>query len=748
MKLFEFLSYLRSLDINVFVEGEILRCNAPEGIITPELRAEISQKKAEIVSFLKAANRNSSFTPTPIVPMGRDGNLPLSFAQQRLWFLDQLVPNNPFYNVPAALRLTGSLNFSALQQTFNEIVRRHEALRTTLALVSGQPVQRIAAAFHLPINVVDLRNLPKESRQTEANRLTAQEAQRSFNLSNDLLLRVTLLQLDDAEYLLMLNMHHIVSDGWSIGVLIQELGALYTAFAREKPSPLPALSIQYADFAKWQREWLQGEVLETQLAYWRQQLNGISMLNLPADRPRPAIQSYRGKRQFLQLPKQLSEALETLSQREGVTLFMTMLAAFKTLLYHYAQQEDIVVGSPIANRNRSEIEALIGFFVNSLVLRTDLSVNPTFRELLNRVKEVALGAYAHQDLPFEKLVEELHPDRALNQNPLFQVAFALQNAPGNQLELPELTLSPQQLDVGTARFDLEFHLWERSPNSSGSNQSPSNKLWVDSSEGISGMVIYSADLFDEATITRLIGHFQTLLESIVTNPEQRIANLQYLSAQERYHLLVECNNTQADYPQDLCIHQLFEMQADRTPEAVALVFGEERVTYQQLNLRSNQLARYLQKNGVGAEVLVGLCCGRSLDLIVGMLGILKAGGAYLILDPSYPAERSSFILKDAQVSVLLTRQGINSPSYSESPLKTTEGGQVSSRLQPTSAMSQGIYSLVDDGEVQNLETQSVLLTRQGINFLSNSESRLKTTEGGQVSSRLQPTSAMSQGIYS
>ncbi|MEG4104999.1 amino acid adenylation domain-containing protein [Microcoleus sp. S13_C5] len=656
VELVEFLSYLRSLDINIFIEGYRLRCNAPEGIITPELRAEISQRKTEIISFLKAANRTSSITPTPIVPMGRDGNLPLSFAQQRLWFLDQLVPNNPFYNVPAALRLTGSLNFAALQQTFNEIVRRHEALRTTLAVVSGQAVQRIAAAFHLAINVVDLRNLPKESRHTEANRLTTEEAQRSFNLSHDLLLRVTLLQLDDAEYLLMLNMHHIVSDGWSIGVLIQELGALYTAFASEKPSPLPALSIQYADFAKWQREWLQGEVLETQLAYWRRQLNGISMLNLPADRPRPAIQSYRGKRQFLQLPKQLSEALETLSQREGVTLFMTMLAAFKTLLYHYAQQEDIVVGSPIANRNRSEIEALIGFFVNSLVLRTDLSGNPTFRELLNRVKEVALGAYAHQDLSFEKLVEELHPDRALNQNPLFQVAFALQNAPGNRLELPELTLSPQQLDVGTARFDLEFHLWERSPDSSGSNQSPSNKLWVDSSLGISGMVIYSADLFDEATITRLIGHFQTLLESIVTNPEQRIANLQYLSAQERDHLLVECNNTQADYPQDLCIHQLFEMQADRTPDAVALVFGEERVTYRELNIRSNQLARYLQKIGVGAEVLVGLCCGRSLDLIVGMLSILKAGGAYLILDSSYPAERSSFMVKDAQLSVVLTQQ--------------------------------------------------------------------------------------------
>ncbi|MEG3861820.1 amino acid adenylation domain-containing protein [Microcoleus sp. herbarium12] len=712
MNTVEFISYLRSLDINIFVEESRLRCNAPEGIITPELRAEISQRKAEIISFLQAAN----FTPAPIVPVARNGNLPLSFAQQRLWFLDQLVPNNPFYNVPAALRLTGALNFPALQQTFNEIVRRHEALRTNLAVVAGESVQEIAEVFHLPIYVFDLRNLPEESRQAEANRLAAKEAERSFNLSTDLLLRVTLLRLDDAEYLLMLNMHHIVSDGWSIGVLIQELGAIYTAFVSGKPSPLPELSVQYADFAKWQREWLQGDVLETQLAYWRQQLNGISMLNLPADRPRPAVQSYRGKRLLLQLPKPLSEALEMLSQRQGVTLFMTVLAAFQTLLYHYAQQEDIVVGSPIANRNRSEIEALIGFFVNSLVLRTDLSGNPTFLELLNRVKEVALGAYAHQDLPFEKLVEELHPDRALNQNPLFQVAFALQNAPANPLELPELTLSPQQLDVQTARFDLEFHLWERSPNSSGSSESRSNKLWVDTNEGISGMVIYSADLFDEATICRMIRHFQTLLESIVGNPDERIAYLQYLSEQERDRLLVECNKTAANYPQNLCVHQLFELHAKQMPDAVALVFGDERVTYRELNLRSNQLARYLQKIGVGAEVLVGLGCGRSIELIVGMLAVLKAGGAYLILDPNYPVARSHLMIEDAQVSVLLTRQGINSPSYSESRLKTTETAEVSSRLQPTSATS--------------------------------SQSLLKTTETPEVSSRLQPTSAMSQGIYS
>ena len=571
------------------------------------------------------------------------------------------MPNNPFYNVPAAVRMTGAIDLAALQQSFNEIVRRHEALRTTFAAVNGQPVQKIAAAVNVPIALLDLRILPPAEREIEAERLITEEAQRPFNLSAGPLLRVTLLQLGESEYLLMLNMHHIVSDGWSIGVLIRELGALYPAFSSQKPSPLHPLSIQYADFARWQRDRLQGDVLETQLSYWRQQLDGISMLSLQTDRPRPAVQSYRGKRLFLQLPKELSEALEAFSQREGVTLFMTMLAAFQTLLFRYSQQSDITVGTPIANRNRSEIESLIGFFVNSLVLRTDLSGNPTFRELLNRVKEVALGAYAHQDVPFEKLVEELHPDRALNQNPLFQVVFALQNAPADKLELPGLTLRPQQLDAGTARFDLEFHLWERSPD---------NKLWVDCADGISGFVIYSADLFDEATIVRMLGHFETLLSSIVANPDMPIAYLEILTESERELLLVEWNKTQVDYPQNLCVHQLFKIQSERTPDAVALVFGEEQISYRELNIRSNKLARYLQKIGVGAEVLVGICVERSIDTIIGMLGILKAGGAYLPLDPTYPRDRLNLMLEDASVPVVLAHQGFqlqaNSKSFSES----------------------------------------------------------------------------------
>lgn len=647
MKTVEFLSYLRSLDIQVFVDGEKFRCNAPEGTLTAELRAEIQQRKAEIIEFLEATNRTNSHTSTPLVPVSRSENLPLSFAQQRLWFLDQLIPNNPFYNVPVALHLTGSLNLAALEQTFNEIVRRHEALRTTFVVVEGQPVQVINPTLKISLPVIDLRQLAQAEREIQARQLTTQEAQHFFNLSTDLLLRVKLLQLDETEHILLLNMHHIVSDGWSIGVLIQEIAALYTAFASNQPSPLPELTIQYADFAYWQRQWLQRKVLEKQLGYWRKQLDGISMLYLPTDRPRLAVQTYQGARQPLQLSKNLSEALLALGQQEGVTLFITLLAAFQILLYRYTQQEDIAIGSPIANRNRSEIEGLIGFFVNSLVLRTDLSGNPTFRELLNRVKEKALGAYAHQDLPFEKLVEELHPERNLNQNPLFQVVFALQNAPMSTLELPGLTLSPLPFDTETTRFDLEFHLWEPKVQ---------NGLWVDSSEGISGFVIYSTDLFDKATITRMLGHFQTLLEGLVANPEERIVSLPLLSKPELHQLLVEWNNTQAYYPQDKCIHQLFESIAQQNPDAVALVFGDKKLSYKELNIRSNKLAHYLKKLGVEAEVLVGLCVERSFDMVIGMLGILKAGGAYVPLDPSYPSERLNFMLEDAQVSVLLTHE--------------------------------------------------------------------------------------------
>ncbi|MBE9185299.1 amino acid adenylation domain-containing protein [Microcoleus sp. LEGE 07076] len=578
---------------------------------------------------------------------------PASFAQQRLWFLNQLAPGNPFYNVSTALRLTGSLNFIALEQTFNEIVQRHETLRTTFTLLEGELVQVIAPILTVPLPTIDLQNLSPAQQETAALQLATDAAQCPFDLAAGPLFKVTLLQLGETEHILLLNLHHIVADGWSIGVLIRELGTLYTAFVKNereaklsrRESHLPELPVQYADFAEWQHQYLQGEVLATQLAYWRQQLNGITTLNLPTDRQRPAVPSYRGAKHLITLSPVLSEQLKSLSQQESATLFMTLLAAFQTLLYRYTGQVDIAVGTPIANRNKSEIEALIGFFVNSLVLRTDLSGNPTFRELLHRVKNVAVAAYAHQDLPFEKLVEELQPDRELSRNPLFQLSFSLQNTPVAALELPGITLRAipygiatlHDFDSGTAKLDLECNLWEDAGS-------------------IQGQIVYTTDLFDRATIARMAEHFQTLLKAIVANPQQRLSDLTLLTAPEYQQLLIDWNDTHRDHPQNQCFHQLFEERVELAPNAVAAVFENQQLTYRQLNSRANQLARYLQQLGAKPEVLIGLCLERSLEAIVGLLGIIKAGAAYLPLDPTYPQERLNFILKDAVVPILVTQQ--------------------------------------------------------------------------------------------
>ena len=574
----------------------------------------------------------------PILPRTSNENLPLSFAQQRLWFLDQLIPDAPIYNIPLAYRVTGELNVGALEQSLSEIVRRHEALRTTFTAVDGQPIQVIAPEINLTLPVVDLREIAEAERKEEVQRLAIQEAQQPFDLTQGPLLRVKLLRLDEAEHFLLLTMHHIVSDGWSLGVLMRELGVLYEGFSTGKPASLPELPIQYADFALWQRECLSGEVLESNLAYWKQQLGGeLPVLELPTDRPRPPVQTYRGARQSFELSKDLTDELNALSRREGVTLFMTLLAAFKVLLYRYTGQEDVIVGSPIANRNWAEIEGLIGFFGNTLVLRSDLSGTPSFRELLGRVREMALGAYAHQYLPFERLVEELQPERDLSFNPLFQVMFALQNAPMPDWEFSGLALSPLEVDSQTAKFDLGLSLTE-------------------TEQGLVGSFGYNTDLFDEATIARMVGHWRTLLEGVVADPNKQIWELPILTEAERHQLLVEWNATEADYPKDKCIHQLFEEQVERTPDNVAVVFEDQQLTYRELNVRANQLAHYLQKLGVGPEVLVGICVERSLEMIVGLLGILKSGGGYVPLDPNYPKSRVAFMLEDSQAPVLLTQE--------------------------------------------------------------------------------------------
>lgn len=599
--------------------------------------ANLSVEKRELlVQRLRHKKENAS--RTKIASQSRDSNIfPLSFAQQRLWFLEQLEPGNPFYNQPAAVRLTGALNLAVLEQSFNEIIHRHEVLRTTFSTVEGQPVQVIAPTLALKLPVVDLQKLPDTDREKEVLRLATKEAQVPFNLVEGSLLRCTLLRLDEAEYVLLFTMHHIISDGWSKGILIREIATLYEAFSTGELSPLTELAIQYADFAAWQRKWLQGDVLQSQISYWKKQLEGApSVLELPTDHPRSAVQTFQGASYSFELSVELSQALKKLSQQQGATLFMTLLAAFQTLLWRYTGQEDIVVGSPIANRNRVEIEGLIGFFVNTLVLRTNLASNPTFGELLTRVREVALGAYAHQDLPFEKLVDELQPQRSLSYTPLFQVMFTLQNAPMSALELPGLSLSLLASESGSTKFDLTL-------------------LMTETAQGLVGSLEYNTNLFESSTISRMAEHLQTLVSGIVANPQQCLSELPMLTQAEKA-LLVKWNDTSLEYPQHQCIHQLFEAQVERTPDTVAVVFDDQQLTYYELNARANQLAHYLQKLGVRPEVLVGICVERSLEMVIGLLGILKAGGAYVPLDPSYPHERLAFMLENSQLKVLLTQQ--------------------------------------------------------------------------------------------
>jgi amino acid adenylation domain-containing protein len=598
--------------------------------------AALSQEERELFELL--LRKQGVDVSSLILPVERASQpLPLSFAQEQLWFLDQLHGGSPAYIVPLALRLAGSLNKTTLEQSLNEILRRHEALRTTFPAVDGRPVQVISQAATLTLEVVDLSRLPHAEREAQLRRLAIEEGRRLFDLVRGPLFRASLLRLADDEHALFLTTHHIVSDALSMVVLIQELAALCAAYATGKPSPLSPLFVQYADFAHWQRRWLQGDVLDSHLSYWRRKLGGDPpVLQLPTDRPRPAVQTFHGARRFLTLSRSLSEALRHLSRQEGVTLFMTLLAGFKTLLARYTGQDDILVGSPATNRNRTGIEGLIGFLVNVLVMRTDLSGDPSFRQLLSRVRDVALEAYAHQDMPFEKLVEELQPARDLSYNPLYQVMFTFVNAPLPHISLPGVTVTPLQVHNGTAKFDLLLELWDRP-------------------EGLSGALEYNTDLFDDTTIDRMTGHFQTLLESVVGRPEQSIWNLPILTPKERQQLLVDWNQTQRNFPQ-ASIHELFEAQAALTPEATALVFEKQRLTYAELDRRSDQVAHYLSALGVGLETVVGICVERSLEMVVGLLGILKTGAAYLPLDPSYPKARLAFMLDDSRVPVLLTQR--------------------------------------------------------------------------------------------
>ncbi|HEX6719581.1 MAG TPA: amino acid adenylation domain-containing protein [Pyrinomonadaceae bacterium] len=563
--------------------------------------------------------------------------VPLSFAQERLWFLAQLEPENPSYNVPVALRLSGDLNVQALEKSINAIVARHETLRTTFALVDGEPFQFVSGNGTTTLEFVDLTSSPGVQVDIESQRLMSTIAERPFDLTQDHPLRASLIKLAPDDHLLVLTMHHIVSDAWSLNILIQELSRFYEAFTTHSEPRLSELPIQYRHYSEWQRDWLKNGYLQEQVDYWVSRLKGAAKLNLPTDHPRPVIHSYRGAHLSFKLSSNLTRKLNELSKAEGVTLFMTLLAAFKVLLFRYTGERDIVVGAPIAGRNRVETENLIGFFVNSLALRTDLSRNPTFRQLLGRVRKVAFDAYAHQDLPFEKLVEELNPARDISQTPIFQVMFGLQNTPRATAHLPSLTVKRVAVDSRTAKFDLTL-------------------LMSETADGLSGWFEYSADLFDQSTIERLKQHFENLLTSITLNPDGRITNLPFITAHEQQKTLIDWNATKTRFPRQSCIHDLFEEQALRRPDAVAVIFNDRKTTYAELNRKANKLANYLRKQGVGPDVIVGLAVERSVEMMVGLLAILKAGGAYIPLDPSYPHERLLFMIKQADVKLILTQK--------------------------------------------------------------------------------------------
>ncbi|HEU5380543.1 MAG TPA: amino acid adenylation domain-containing protein [Ktedonobacteraceae bacterium] len=560
---------------------------------------------------------------------------PLSFAQQRLWFLDRWEPDSASYNIPLAVELRGQFRMRALTSSIQEIVRRHEILRTVFATVDGHPSQKVLRTLRLPLPMIDLRTCSFEERKTAIKRLALEDAMLPFDLGRGPLLRMQLLRLEEQKHILLVNVHHIIFDGWSTHIFLQELKTLYQVFSQGGASPLPELPIQYADYAVWQRQWLQGKVLEDQLAYWKKQLQRLTPLELPLDYPRPAAQTFRGNSQTFTLPGELTAALKNLSSHEGVTLFMTLLAAFQVLLARYSGQEEVTVGSPIAGRARPETEGLIGFFVNTLVLRGDLSGDPSFRDLLGRVREMCVGAYAHQDLPFEKLVEELQPERDRSRNPLFQVMFTLQNTPESREEKARIALHNVDFEQGTAKFDLVVILAE-------------------TGQGMIGDMNYNIDLFEAETIGRMAQHYHRILEAVVTNPDQRLSILPLLTLAERRKFLVELNATERTYSQEGYLHQLIEAQVEKKPDAIAVTCGDQQVTYEELNTRANQLGRQFIEHGVGAEVLVALFGERGIPYLGAMFAIFKAGGVYLPLDPLHPAKRLAQMVAQSGCRLICT----------------------------------------------------------------------------------------------
>lgn len=606
--------------------------------MSPSKLADLSQLSVAELRELRRAKSQSTgkMRLAPLQAMTRPEHIPLSFAQERLWFLDQLGLAETAYNLPAAIRMKGALDVAALTMSLEELVRRHESLRTRFELIDGKGVQRIDEPASFIVAIMDLSGLPEQVRTAEIERLMDEASTQTFDLATGPLFRARLIKRGPEDHSLFVIMHHIVSDGWSLSVMMHELSALYPAFALGQPSPLPEPEFQYGDFALWQRNWLQGDALERQLGYWRSALWGApASIDLPTDRRRPKVASFRGAMTPFAVSRDVTDALNEVAKREGATLFMVLLAAFQTILSRWSGQDDIVIGSPIAGRTLRQTEGLVGFFVNTLALRINSAGNPTFADLIRRVRDFTLNAYAHQDLPLEKVVAELALERDLGRQPLFQTMLVLQNAPGAALHLGELELSMEEIEHRGAKFDLTLSIAE-TPG------------------GLRGSLEYAVDLFDAATIDRFAGHLAAIIGQIATDPAIHVDDIQLVAPAEHRDLMVAGGVQTSDSHEGLCIHQLFAAQSARTPDAIAVEYEGGTLTYRELDRRANQLAHHLQALDVGPEIIIGLCVERSLEMVVGVLGILKAGGAYLPLDPSYPTERLTYMVENAQVPVLVT----------------------------------------------------------------------------------------------
>ncbi len=714
MNVSEFIEHLLSLDIRLSVEEDKLRVNAPKGALTAELRDQIVPRKGEIIAYLKANGSKPRLeNGKKIVPVSRQQPLPLSYSQLRLWFLDQLEPGSVAYTIPTVLKFEGTLDVPAMQKSINEIIRRHESLRTTFRKgPDNQPLQVIHPFQPVKLPVQDLSALPEAQREQAALQYVEGLSAAAFDLANGPLIRANLMCLDDTSHWLFVNMHHIISDGWSTGVFFGEVAALYRAFVAGQPSPLAELPVQFADYVVWQRQALNAEMVQTQLAYWQKKLQGkLPVLELPGDYPRPKNQTLRGARHELLVPQALMDRVKRTASRQAVTQFVLLEAAFDVLLQRYSGLDDIIVGTANANRQQQELEQMVGFFMNTLPLRFDLSGDPRFSDLLKQVREVSLEAFANQAVPFENLVEALRPARDTSHSAIFQVMFILQNMPFGDSNLPGLRTSMLPLDNRTAKYDLSLYIWE------------------DPKAGPTCSFEYNIDLFTPETIARLAQNYLTLLESVCANPDERISRLGLLTEAERQTLLATWNATHTDYPRSQCLPDLFSTKAQQAPEKVAVRDEQGQITYAGLDARANQLAHYLQAQGVGPEALVGVCLPRAIDLIVALLGIQKAGGAYLPLDPHFPADRLAYMLEDSQAKVLLTHSDLAAQfSNAQAGLicldteAETIAGQpstpVSSGLQPNN-LAYVLYTSGSTGRPKGVQ----VLQRGLVNFLTSMQAR-------------------------